>query len=64
MNITAVLLILLFIFLIIEIKFKPRLDIVTSSTKITLILWYSIKSKGESVHLREYFSIFKINKNN
>lgn len=64
MNITVVLLILLFIFLIIEIKFKPRLDIVTSSTQITLILLYSIKSKEKSVHLREYFSIFTINKNN
>lgn len=64
MNLTVVLLILVFIFLIIEIKFKPRLDTVTSSTQITLILWYSIKSKEGSVHLREYFPIITINKNN
>lgn len=61
MNITeAILLIIIFIGIILEIKFSPRLDIISNEKSQQLILWYSIKSKyGKNFVLRECIVLFK-----
>lgn len=46
MNLTvAILLFIIYLVIIIEVKFSPRLDIIETQTQKQLVIWYSIKSK-------------------
>lgn len=61
MNIlTVVVLVITLIYIILEIKFKPRLEGFQGDGYYNIVLWYSIKSKFDK-HLivREYIPLFK-----
>ena len=51
----------LLIILIIEIKYKPRLETVHTDFYISFIVFYSTRTNYGSIR-REFFELFKINK--
>ena len=51
---------IMFLLLVIELKFKPRIDNIQHESHTDIILWYTIKSKFGGVRIREYLHLFKI----
>ena len=51
----------LLIILIIEIKYKPRLETIKNEYLTSFIVFYSVRKKDGSIR-REFFELFKINK--
>lgn len=59
MNLIVFSIVITLIYLIIEFKFKPRVDTVTTNNQKKLILWYNIKSKfDKNIVVRDYISLF------
>jgi len=54
-------LLVILILIIIEVKFKPRLDKVDTDFYTSFIVFYSTRTNYGSIR-REFFEIFKINK--
>jgi hypothetical protein len=63
MNYIVISLVITLIFLIIELKFRPRVDTIEQDNFIQIILRYSIKSKiDRHLVVRDYIPLFKIPK--
>lgn len=57
--ITVFTIVITLIYLIIEFKFKPRIDTISTSNQRKLILWYNIKSKfDKNMVVRDFIPLF------